>query len=243
MARQAVELLPRKIDGLLIYGSRARGDHLPSSDLDLLAVVPDARKGKTAGLVSLSCYTREQLATATGTLFGAHLRRDARVIFDDGGDISELVENMGEVDATRLIERIRRFTCVLDVTPEDRLQSLRGLVRQAKYLLRSAMYGLAILEGEPCFSVRELAERNRESELVDMLASRPASVATDAELDLLRGRLAGALGKLPKNPHVSLDALIVNEWDTDPELVSIAVMARGHNSSDDPYEEIAKVLL
>lgn len=243
MATQAVALLPEQAEGLIIYGSRARGDHLESSDLDLLAVVPEMRRGVTAGLVSMSCYTRAQLETATGTLFGAHLRRDSKVIFHHGNDLVGLLDSLGEVDTDRLLKRIRRFSCVLDAAPEDRARSLKGLVRQAKYLLRSALYGIAIRDGDPCFSLRELAQRHDDPSLVYALASRPPSEATESELDDLRTRLANVLGELPRNPHGSLDALIVNAWDSDPELVSIAVMARGHKSRSDPYEEITKVLL
>lgn len=243
MATQAVALLPEETEGLIIYGSRARGDHLESSDLDLLAVLPDMRRGVTAGLVSVSCYTRAQLETATGTLFGAHLRRDSRVIFDHGNDLASLLESFGEVDTERLLKRIRRFSCVLDAGPEDRARSTKGLVRQAKYLLRSALYGVAIRDGDPCFSLRELAQRHNDPQLADVLASRPPSEATERELDDLRMRLANVLGELPRNAHGSLDALIVNEWERDPDLVSIAVMARGHKSRSDPYEEIVKVLL
>lgn len=243
MATQATDLLPEEAQGLIIYGSRARGDHIATSDLDLLAVVPEMRRGFTAGSVSVSCYTRDQLATAKGTLFGAHLRRDSRVLLDPNLGLADLLEDMGDVDTDRLLERIRRFSCVLNANPDDRSRSLKGLVRQARYLLRSAMYGLAIREGEPCFSVRELAERHHDPQLVGLLASRPPADATPSELDTLCERLSSLLGQLPDNPHGSLDALIVNEWNSDPELVSIAVMARGHESRSDPYEEIAKVLL
>lgn len=238
-----ISVVPEETEGLLIYGSRARGDHLESSDLDLLAVVPEMRRGVTAGLVSVSCYTRAQLETATGTLFGAHLSRDSRVIFDCGGDLVALLETFGEVDTERLLWRIRRFASVLDASPRDRVRSMKGLVRQAKYLLRSALYGAAIRDGDPCFSLRELARRHNDPQLAHVLASRPPSEANENELDDLRIRLANVLGELPRNPHGSLDALIVNEWDRDPELVSIAVMARGHKSRSDPYEEITKVLL
>lgn len=43
-----------QVEGLLIYGSRARGDSVPGSDLDLLAVVGSARYSWLEGDVNVS---------------------------------------------------------------------------------------------------------------------------------------------------------------------------------------------
>ena len=243
LVEDSLALIPDSAEGLLVYGSRARGDHLSTSDLDLLALVSVPQKGSTRGLVSVSCYTPAQLATATGTLFGVHLRRDSRILFDPLSHLQRALAVMGQVDTERLFTRIRHLSVVLDVGQEDLVRSLPGLVRQAKYLLRSALYGLAIKEGEPCFSIRELADRYRDSDLSELLASRPSSPPTEQEFEELLRRLTKVVGERPRNPHGSLDALIVNEWGRDQDLTAVAVMARGHESSSDPYEEIEKVLL
>ena len=62
--------LPADARGLMVYGSQARGDAVAGSDLDLLALVNTPRPSTYAGYVNISYYTREQLATGIGTLFG-----------------------------------------------------------------------------------------------------------------------------------------------------------------------------
>jgi hypothetical protein len=66
--------LPAKIEGLLVYGSQAREDSVPGSDLDLLGLVNAPRPSTHSGDVNISYYTRDQLLTGVGTLFGGPSR-------------------------------------------------------------------------------------------------------------------------------------------------------------------------
>ena len=85
MVRTAVRLIPDDVSGVLVYGSRARSDHLAESDLDLLGLVEQPRRTVHDGEVGLSFYTVEQLKTGIGSLFGAHLARDAHILWDPRG--------------------------------------------------------------------------------------------------------------------------------------------------------------
>lgn len=154
----SVPTMPEDPLGLLVYGSWARGDAVSGSDLDLLVVVENPQPSTYSGDVSLSYYTIEQLESGKGTLFGAHLRRDAKVLWDVG-DISTIISMMGDVDTTRLFVRARNMSKVLGSPERDLPRYLPGLLREARYLLRSCLYARAIADGNPCFSVREIAQR------------------------------------------------------------------------------------
>lgn len=235
--------LPADVEGLLVYGSRARGDAVPSSDLDMLALVGTPRPSTQSGDVSLSYYTSKQLSTGIGTLFGAHLKRDARILCDIRGDLTSAVEDMGEVDTDRVLTRARSMSELFTNHRHDLPKYLPGLLRQARYLLRSCLYAQAIADGEPCFSVRELAGRHGDPELARLLASRQPREATTTELEECLFRLRGIVGEFPPSEHGSLEATIVNEWGQPSDILSMAFMALGVTGQGSDYAEVEKILL
>ena len=99
---ECVPAVPADSSGLLVYGSRARGDSVADSDLDLLAIVKNPRPSAYSGNVSVSYYTMAQLESGRKTLFGAHLKRDAKVIWDPTDELTVALSRMGDVDTNRL---------------------------------------------------------------------------------------------------------------------------------------------
>lgn len=229
--------------GLLLYGSRARGDAVEGSDWDFLALTTSPRSSSCSDTVSLSYYTEDQLSAGIGTLFGVHLARDGLVLWDPSGEISKSLAHMGTLDTAHLFERARRMSIVLGCLERDLPRYLKGLLREARYLLRSCLYGTAIASGAPCFSVRELARRYDAPELERLLASRHDEPPSEADLRDCVSRLEELIGPLPVNPHGSLEALIVNEWYEDEDVISMAMMALDSQDAEAGYIELKKVLL
>ena len=235
--------LPATIEGLVVYGSQARGDAVPGSDLDLLALVPKPRPSTHSGHVSVSYYTRSQLATGIGTLFGAHLKRDAKVIWDKHGSLTHAVAGMGDVDTERLLERAQIMSMLFTSPDRDLPKYLPGLLREARYLLRSCLYAHAIADGAPCFSVRELAVRHGDPDLAHLLASRQPIEGTVGDLGECLSRLRDIIGEFPSSNHGSLEATIVNEWGNPSDVLSMAFMALGVTGNGSDYAEVEKILL
>ncbi|UXA11584.1 nucleotidyltransferase domain-containing protein [Mycobacterium sp. SMC-8] len=240
---QDVPDLPAGVQGLLVYGSRARGDSIEGSDVDLLALSGRTSPSTYSGLVNISYYTSDQLKSGVGTLFGAHLRRDAKIVSDPTGRLQGLIDELGEVDTTRLFSRVKNMSKVFGALDTDLPKYLAGLLREARYLLRSSLYAGAIAAGDPCFSVREIAVRHNDPSLVQLLASRHVGPPEAADLRECLIRLESLLGELPLNPHGSLEALIVNEWDHGGDLLAIGFMALGLVGADTGYAEVDKILL
>lgn len=228
---------------MLVYGSQARGDAVVGSDLDMLALVSASRPTTTSGDVNISFYTREQLSTGIGTLFGAHLKRDSKILWDDRGHLTRAVAGMGEVDSERLLERVRRMSELFTTLERDLPKYCLGLTRQARYLLRSCMYTRAIAEGAPCFSVRELAARHHDPDLTQLLASRHSGDDCDDDLAECLTRLREITGEFPPSRNGSLEATIVNEWGRSSDLLSMAFMALGVTGKGSDYAEVEKILL
>ncbi|WP_327043890.1 nucleotidyltransferase domain-containing protein [Microbispora sp. NBC_01189] len=235
--------LPSDVEGLLVYGSQARRDAVPGSDLDMLALVTAQRPSAESGYVHVSYYTRKQLSTGIGTLFGAHLKRDAKIVWDKHGHLTQAVEDMGEVDTKRLLARARSLSELFTTLDRDLPKYLSGLLRQARYLLRSCLYAQAIADSAPCFSVRELAVRHGDPHLTRLLASWQPGEATAADLEQCLSRLRRIIGDFPPSKHGSLEATVVNEWGRPSDILSMAFMALGVTGKTSDYAEVEKILL
>lgn len=78
---------------LALYGSRARGDHNPDSDVDLFAITDDSSyKMIVENSVNMACYPRD-LATSRaqgGDLFILHIIQEGKALFDSSGEIERL---------------------------------------------------------------------------------------------------------------------------------------------------------
>lgn len=235
--------LPEAVTGILLYGSRARGDAVAASDLDLLALVPVQLPSINVGAVSVSFYTYGQLGTGISTLFGAHLSRDGKIVRDDDGCLAAALERMGQVDTGRLIGRVKVMSELFTTPDRDLPKYLPGLLREARYLLRSSLYAQAIANGAPCFSVRELAMRHRDPDLARLLASRHIEEPLVADYEACQSRLREVIGTFPRSRHGSLEATVVNEWGCSSDLLSAAFMALGSSGGGSDYAEVEKILL
>ncbi|MEU4162684.1 nucleotidyltransferase domain-containing protein [Actinoplanes sp. NPDC026670] len=240
-----IQSLPEDTLALMLYGSRARGDFVDSSDFDILRLCQRDFPTKKFGRVSISSYTHQQLESATGTLFGTHLKRDGRAIFDPSSQLSNIVSNLQPAIPADLLRRVRRYSQILGVSEAEAHEYYPGLVRLGRYLLRTAIYAQALELGRPCFSVRELAKRFEKPELETLLASDPdvtgpPSLALMAEL---RDRLKETVGEPPPIPFQTLAALATHKWDTDRSMAALAIRAASEDGESLDYSDLPKVLL
>lgn len=81
------------LDALLLFGSRARGDHLASSDIDLLAITEN-KKPTVSGSVDASLFHYSfdwlQDKASAGDLFVWHLVTEAIAIYDPADNLNAL---------------------------------------------------------------------------------------------------------------------------------------------------------
>lgn len=241
-----LDIVGEKTTGLLLYGSRARGDFLPNSDFDLLRLTTagDSPTFKV-GMVSVSSYTEEQLRSASATLFGTHLRRDGRVLIECGTTLTSIVNALEPADPRQLLDRVQRYSTILNQTGSESRAHMAGLVRLARYLLRTAVYANAMMRGRPCFSVRELADLYGEPRLATLLASDPEVTGPPSYplLEEMKGRLTAIIGPLPDHGLGSLEALAVAHWESDRNLAALAIRAADEDGESMNYSELPKVLL
>ncbi|WP_442274032.1 hypothetical protein [Terrabacter sp. 2TAF16] len=232
-------------DGLLLYGSWARGDQDTESDLDVLALNYSGLMAAPDGSVSVGYYSEFELLEASRTLFGYHLARDGQILADSSGRFESLLRQIEPPPTGSVLGRIRSLSPVLDVSPADRTNFIEGLTQVARYLLRSALYAKALDQGTPCFSVREISRRMSDPSLTSILSSHKAvrPEASESAFQDLVERLSDVVGELQANPYGDLYALIEHTWDSDRDLSNIGALALSNEQDDLPYDELPKVIL
>jgi hypothetical protein len=224
--------------GLLLYGSHARGDQASTSDVDLLQLVTEPHKSYSEGAVSVVAYTIDQLRSMAraGSLFAWHLRTEGIILEDSDRQLEDaLAEHPGPA-TDRVLIRLRELSAILDVSRDDLDRYGARLSRLAKYLLRTAIYARSLETDEASFAL-DLAVKAAQAESILPLLVRNASGAEPPPLIEYRDALVKVLGA-PLTPNLfgSLEALVVNRWETDRQLAVMAVHAMSDNSGELDYE-------
>jgi uncharacterized protein len=73
LKRLAPRLRAEGVNGLAIFGSRARGDHRPDSDLDVLIDVEKGRKFSLLDLIGVSHLIQDDLGIETNIVMARSL--------------------------------------------------------------------------------------------------------------------------------------------------------------------------
>ncbi len=200
-------------DGLVLFGSCARGDNTELSDIDILQVAETPAGPYHTGPLSVSRYTLPQLLRLArrGSLFAWHLASEAQAL-DNGGHVA-----LAELQAAfirpssfgPLRAELSNASRLLDITHEN-YATLReradGLVY---FLARTFAYSIAAeLDLTMTFSMPTVLSRIGNRQLSELLNTRHT---TNWQAFLQRRSvLAEILQADISNPYGSPEALIVN---------------------------------
>jgi hypothetical protein len=213
---------------VLLYGSYARGDATPHSDIDLLQLVEARTAHYTVGRVSVASYTSDELTRLCrgGSLFGLHLVSEGRILRDPTG---LLAETLAEYRAPKSYEpvwaELRVMAQIVATEAHYLPANPEGVVRLGLYLVRTAVILRHIEQlGRPVFSIPQLASDLDLSDLEGLFDERENPSRLDwARLALARRLLARLLGCDIRNPHGSLEAFAVNTEPSDPLAARVAL--------------------
>lgn len=169
LRRDSAHLLARvntmlgSVEGVMLYGSTARGSAGARSDVDVLAVVRQRPRSEFDGELAVTAYLPGHLHAMAerGSLFVLHLRHDGIILHDPTGILADaLAAYRSPADCDRLATVLTVVAQgLLAATPVERASLGPAMRSLAFYVLRSAVYDACVRHGEPQFDCVRAVEQ------------------------------------------------------------------------------------
>ncbi|WP_408648028.1 anti-phage Hailong system nucleotidyltransferase HalB [Thiocapsa bogorovii] len=220
---------------LILYGSVARGEQEPGSDIDLLAIVEQRRPNIRCGDIQLACYTVSQLQhlARNGSLFILHLLSDGVPLRDQQDLLNRIRrEYCQPVGYDELYRELHGVIAITNVASSAYDEGRSGLHRALVFAARTYIYGEAALT-EPCFSVRRLAERG--CAIASAVRAVKSGEGGFEEYRMLLELTAEALRTPLGIPYTDL-GLLVREADLTSGLVARLLKSIAPGDNNFPYD-------
>lgn len=162
---------------VMLYGSRARGDARLDSDVDVLQLVPDRPRLYSMGRVNVAAYTTDHLLLLAqrGSLFVRHLQDEGIVLDDPQGALARVFAEYQPPASYEALKRELVLTLTA-VSAVDAGDFSAGVLRLARYAVRTALYVRAAESGELTFDVTQASLNAGIPELPRLLRSSPEDV-------------------------------------------------------------------
>lgn len=196
---------------VLLYGSRARGDHRPDSDTDVLQILREARPSHAVDEIVLSCYTLPQLLKMArhGSLFVAHLVAESIPLRDPEDLLGQLRAAYVAAPFSHFVTEVSWAARLLTEDAERFASKRLKYQRLVVHLARTLAYATAQSHGVNTFSVEKIWKHFEP----DMGKALPRPDDMDwSDYVEVRSWLADRLHRDVTNTFGSDEALIVNSW-------------------------------
>lgn len=188
---------------LMLYGSYARGDPMPESDIDLLSLTAGAWPGASGvGRVRLSTYPRPLLERMAleGSLFVWHLAEEGRILLDDQGVLGGTIAKFKFAeDYSPVRAEAAELGWLLVQEPALR----RGIPACDALLFVIRTIALCQLVGQrlPCFSRESMTREFGDGRLARLWDSKRGDSVPDEDAQILKEFLLEHGGPVPSWLH------------------------------------------
>jgi hypothetical protein len=193
---------------LMLFGSAARGECIPSSDIDVLCIDPASLNPVrepasrlsplAAGSTKLDLLVRPPLwlddIASAGELFALHLQVDGRIISDESGILRRFLRRPVRVNIFARQRALRLASASLHASDLDTSSVVTH--RVAKHLLRTATFLECARLRRPSFSYSEAPRILRDKTLEAVLRDEPSERAF-LRIRSKLSHLAGPPGGIP----------------------------------------------
>ncbi|WP_196482869.1 nucleotidyltransferase domain-containing protein [Burkholderia stagnalis] len=178
---------------LALYGSRAREDHSPDSDVDLFAITDECSyKMIVESNVNIACYPRDLAATRAqgGDLFILHITQEGKTLFDNAGELKDLhakfsYRNSYEIDI-RLASDLAWF--VLDMNSLFKNYTL--INKRIAWCVRTILIAMSAEARRPVFSSSQLRDFSGSEEAYLLIENKDSNQQNTASIGYLTNFLA-----------------------------------------------------
>lgn len=235
---EIIDGLHRSSAPLMLFGSFARGDESPISDIDVLELAERRRRPYRSGRINVSVYDRQTLTRMAerGSLFVLHLRLEGKCLRDDSGALMSCLEKYRRpttYDPFRLA--LRQLANLLDVSEEQYRNNWRPYNELVMYIIRSEVYARLDEAGQPAFSLRMISANPRiDPQVRSLLQAKDKS--GDYRLFVKSTSLISRLlGTQIHNPYGSVEALVTNA-DENPLVVAFGLRILGRQAFELSYD-------
>jgi predicted nucleotidyltransferase len=210
---KALAALHDQMSPVMVFGSHARGDATPASDVDVLELSERRPRSYKMGSVSVARYKVNELRAMAeaGSLFVLHLVREGTIIRDPCGTLrqclSHYVKPRSYDDFRR---RLTELAQLLDVDHSGYQARWRRYHDLVVFVVRSALYSRFADAGQPVFSINEISRRVKDADISDALAMKSLQAPVRERFNAALTVTERLLGPVVHNSFGTLEALIVN---------------------------------
>lgn len=173
---------------VLLFGSQARGDALPGSDVDVLLVTSETRTRLVAmGIISFYLYPWRHLLSAArrGDLFACHISCEARALHDPEHRLDRLRKTF-QFKASYADEVARAGELAWFIVRYRGTLPEAVVAKRAAWCVRTMLIARAAEQRRAIFAASELASFSGYNSVLEIIGYKDQPSAAEATADLLQ---------------------------------------------------------
>jgi hypothetical protein len=224
---------------VMLFGSVARGDASPLSDIDVLQLSDRRTRPYKVGRTNVSVYDEATLLGMAhrGSLFVLHLRDEGQILRDSDGRLRKCLEAyQPQSDYEPYRRALRETANLLDVPKEEYKRRWKAYNEVAMFLLRSTLYAHFAEAGNPVFSLAVVQQRLERPDVADAFTLKSAPGPCYREFVVAGHLLSEFLRATIRNPFGTVEALVTNTGMENPLMLAFGLRLLGRKDFELSYD-------